>query len=366
MVLIALVTGSPSTLDLNLLGLSQIQKQEAKHLASTIKNNKRENRPSRFLFGVFSMDSPKERLRRQMLRETYLSYYKLHLGNHSRKDTICSLSELMENEEFINDRSKCQFVYTFVIGAGAPGSRPGRCFWGNLTCAGTSPSHMTLTHPEESVFSVASEYSQYSDVTLLNVRENVNDGKTETWFSYISALLSLERADLGVDFVGKLDSDAVIGVELLLRHYQRDAQRFKNDTNPYLFGGGEMIDAESCTERWGICGAASFIAPVFFGGGMMIISSLLARHAYLDGTDMERMEFSTKEWLPEDLLTANFAYRDPNITVRLIPLEEEELPLIFAHPRKEPADFVKEYWQNCGLNMSDVGKWNQTLSIWSP
>jgi hypothetical protein len=318
----------------------------------------------RFLFGIFSMDSPIEQIRRQTHRETYLSYYKLHLGNHTRQDTICSLSELIGNQDFINDRTKCQFVYTFVIGGGDPENSPARCFWGDTVCSGTSPSDMTLAQPNAK-FSHAAEYFKYNDITLLNIRENQHDGKSETWFSYVSALITVERPDLGVDFVGRLDSDAIIGVELLLNHYKRDAERFQNDSNPYLFGGGDYIDADFCFRTWRTCKRPEFIAPGFFGGGMMILSSPLARHAYLDGTVLERMEISTKARLPEDLLTANFAFRDPNITVRVVPLIKEEHAYIFVHDYKEPAEFANEYWSIIGLDKALEEKWNQTLSVWS-
>jgi hypothetical protein len=315
------------------------------------KKNKKDNN-FRFLFGIVSMDSPTEGGLRQAHRETYLSYYKLHLGtNHSRHDTICSLSELMNHQDWINDRSKCQFVYTFVIGGGNQ-TTPSRCLWGDGICGGTSTSTMIRDQPGSS-FPHAMEYSQYQDITLLNIRENLNEGKTDTWFSYVSALISLERPDLGVDFVGKLDSDTVTGVDLLLQHYKRDAILFANDSNPYLFGGGDLVDAEFCSRVWKICDTPNFTAPIFFGGGMMIFSSALARHAYLEGTLQGRIEFVTKQWLPEDLVTANFAYADPNITVRLVTLRQEERPLIFAHGLKTPTSFVDRYWQINGLNQSE-------------
>jgi hypothetical protein len=75
----------------------------------------------------------------------------------------------------------------------------------------------------------------------------------------------------------------------------------------------------------------------------------------------ERMERSTKTFLAEDMLTAMFAFRDPNITVRLIPLLDTEFFSIFLHSVKSPEDFAKIYWYNIGFIERMTEDWHPTL-----
>ncbi len=66
---------------------------------STTSNN---HRPVRFLWGIMSTLRPKDAIRRDVIRRTYLSY---------DSDRICSLSEANQKA------NSCQILYTFVVGA---------------------------------------------------------------------------------------------------------------------------------------------------------------------------------------------------------------------------------------------------------
>ena len=55
------------------------------------------------------------------------------------------------------------------------------------------------------------------DVTYLNIQENMNDGKSATWFKYASHVLP---ESLQIDFIGKVDSDCILHPPKLLRELE--------------------------------------------------------------------------------------------------------------------------------------------------
>jgi hypothetical protein len=104
--------------------------------------------PFRFLFAIMSMDSPSERVRRSVIRSTYLAHYDqwtleenvpnrnstrnsgggsgddvlLHNTNTKKKYQICTLKEFQHRWSTLHhDKVQCPFVYAFVLG-GYPSS----------------------------------------------------------------------------------------------------------------------------------------------------------------------------------------------------------------------------------------------------
>ena len=54
------------------------------------------------------------------------------------------------------------------------------------------------------------------DITLLNIRENMNDGKSQSWFAYTSTILTQEQ-DNDFDYIAKWDEDTIL---LLTEYFQ--------------------------------------------------------------------------------------------------------------------------------------------------
>jgi len=81
------------------------------------------------------------------------------------------------------------------------------------------------------------------DVTQLNIKENMEDGKTHTWFRYASTLTQV----LGVDYVGKMDSDTWLDIERFIEFMDNDLPPAPNSglDNRKRYGG-ILIEGVAC------------------------------------------------------------------------------------------------------------------------
>lgn len=171
------------------------------------------NRPPRMLVGVFT--TVEEKNRRQKLRDYIFK-------NPSRMDSrLCSLDEFMQR----NLPAECQVIYTFVVGA-------------NMNPKGP------LTHTDKSQMPILVNPKYLpeveSDVTYLNIRENMNKGKTPTWFKYASKISST-FGENSIDYIAKLDSDTLISIPNLL-----DMLNYDLPTVPRNVYGGIVCDEKAC------------------------------------------------------------------------------------------------------------------------
>jgi hypothetical protein len=213
--------------------------------------------PPRILLGIFTTNSPKETNRRKLIRKSYLSHYQiLAEANLSSEPTerICSLTDLLDGSTTRGSPTsmdECRIVYTFVMGAS------------NST---TAPTDLTEERQQDNYPYVldrsgSSDYER--DVLYLNIQENMNAGKTATWFKYASSVLPVPAADLGIDLVFKVDSDAVVVPRALLQNLnselennyiiQRPARnvyggitqvRRKGNEVPYMQGGLYFLSSD--------------------------------------------------------------------------------------------------------------------------
>lgn len=158
-------------------------------------SSSRLNLPFRMLLGIWSMDTPEGILRRKLIRSTYLSFEKqLQQANVTniaqRRSRICSLADLQLGN--FPDSGDCQLVYTFVIGAADK----------------TDP--QARTERVDGVMTIDRSASPdfERDSTYLNIIENLEKGKTTTWFAYGS---SPQIADsLQISLIAKVDSDTMM------------------------------------------------------------------------------------------------------------------------------------------------------------
>lgn len=280
----------------------------------------------RMLFGIFTYDSPNEADIRAANRETHLSYYK-NSPQENRTDLICSLAELLSNATLAQDPESCRVVYSFVMGGGVGNhsmrqkwskldSRretvsevKTRCLWEDPECGGKDITKWTLDAPKCSVSHVlAQELKQYDDITMLSIAENHELGKTDTWFTYMS-MLTRQRPELQIGFVGKLDSDNLVRWPVFLQYLTLSTKEI--DTIPFIYGGF-AINKKVCVGKvyGGICKQPSVIFDNFVSGAMAYLSTPLAQHVYMDGTTLERKR---EVWIVgEDLQLGNMAYSDPS------------------------------------------------------
>ena len=135
---------------------------------------------STMLFGIFFTLSEEESERRQMIRDKYLALSKVD-------ERVCNIQRYRKN------RFGCRLVYAFVVGSLEEGP--------------------TLHHNDSEPLVVEpADLKLYGDIVLeedvayLNIKENMEYGKSLTWFKYGASIVK----ELKIDYIGKIDSDAYL------------------------------------------------------------------------------------------------------------------------------------------------------------
>lgn len=140
------------------------------------------SRRLRVLFGILTADFKNDHAYRKRHRALF------KLWNDPR---VCSLPDFKARP--LETRYECEIIYTFVVG-GNP-SAPPELVDQSRPREVSKPIHGT-TCPD----------LNEPDVTLLNIRENMNEGKSQTWMSHGAEIA--EEYDL--DYVTKCDADALL------------------------------------------------------------------------------------------------------------------------------------------------------------
>jgi Galactosyltransferase len=134
----------------------------------------------RVLVGILSADFFNDQVYRKRHRTLF------QLWNDPR---VCSLPEFKSKP--LSERYVCELIYTFVIGANPK----------------ASPELVDNSRPFEvtrPITGVSRDLNE-PDMTLLNIRENMNEGKSQTWMYYGATIA--EEYDL--DYVAKCDADSI-------------------------------------------------------------------------------------------------------------------------------------------------------------
>jgi hypothetical protein len=135
----------------------------------------------RVFFGIISADSFNDRTYRARHRKLF------KLWNDPR---VCSLPDFLAKPKEI--RYHCEIIYTFVLGANQTASPE--------LVDDSRP--MLVTKP---VTGLSPDLND-GDMTLLNIKENMNQGKSQTWFKYAGKFAQ----DHDLDYVVKCDADSIL------------------------------------------------------------------------------------------------------------------------------------------------------------
>ena len=269
-----------------------------------ISNLSFEDRPTRFVFGIMTTDDDFDRRHRQAIRDTYLSYYK-HDEEH--KDRICSLNQLISGEV---PAGTCQLAYTFVVGGNKTGAKDfvDTAHTGSLT---TMPAN-------RSVFE--------RDVTYLNIKENMNEGKMQSWFKYATSL------DIPFDYVAKVDSDTMLYPPRFFSFCEESLPTHPQKQQIY---GGTPIDRKSCGKRWWC--RRRMEGRTYMAGALYFLSSNLAEH--IVSSDFSRhMKLAPRE----DVAIGNLVYSTSRPVSSVYVKDRHKL---WEHGRhlKHPDNYLKRW-----------------------
>ena len=133
----------------------------------------------RVLIGIFATRNDEE------YRERFRSLFDLH-------PLVCSLGRYKRMHEM---ETPCQLVYAFVMGGNPAGKAP------------------TMLLDESLPILVAGQDGgSDDDKVFLNIRENMNQGKSQTWFYYASCIMD----KLSFDYIDKADTDTMLHLDKFL------------------------------------------------------------------------------------------------------------------------------------------------------
>ena len=137
----------------------------------------------RVLFGILAADFPNDLTYRHRHRQLF------ELWNDPR---VCSLPEFRARP--LDTRYECELIYTFVLG-------------GNPDAPSTElvDDSRPMEVQKPVTYSNTTDLN-WPDMTLLNIRENMNEGKSQTWLKYGAEIAQ----EYGLDYVTKCDADSLL------------------------------------------------------------------------------------------------------------------------------------------------------------
>eukprot|EP00526_Cylindrotheca_closterium_P009944 CAMPEP_0113644644 /NCGR_PEP_ID=MMETSP0017_2-20120614/23500_1 /TAXON_ID=2856 /ORGANISM="Cylindrotheca closterium" /LENGTH=407 /DNA_ID=CAMNT_0000556273 /DNA_START=1 /DNA_END=1220 /DNA_ORIENTATION=- /assembly_acc=CAM_ASM_000147 len=156
------------------------------------------------LVGIFTtLDDPSKDWHRQ------------NLAQHPKR--ICALGDYESSSSTqmsSSEREACQVIYTFVMGGNTDPNAPTELFTvpddgENSNSKATQKKHHSLLVKNTSGQKDVHE----NDCTLLNIRENEHQGKSQTFFYFASLLLKQQAANDGtstIDYVMKVDAQTKV------------------------------------------------------------------------------------------------------------------------------------------------------------
>lgn len=251
------------------------------------------------LLGIFTTKTEEERSRRDIIRKTYLQ-------NENGK--WCTLNEYKKQ---IHDAHsfvvKCQIPYVFVVGS-AP-TRPTE----------HNDDAPLLTQPPE-------WFTEDEDVIHLNIKENMEDGKSVSYFKYASSLSD----EFGIDYMAKTDSDTLISSELFQKFIE--AELPPKPFNRRIYGGQSMANYDRNS--------------IYAAGEFYFMSSDLANYVSNVLTAGQREKFTAggkvTAFRPiEDVDMGTFVFSHPR-PVKFISLTPHQF---WVHGLKTESDWM-DWWNN--------------------
>lgn len=267
----------------------------------------------KMLLGILSYQAEKPALRRQLIRETYL-----RVGQDERDGRICQLrryQKLVDRGRY-EEADECIVLYCFVVTHAAHDDVPSDHYRTDRPL--TVDRRTIRTHQVGDV--------EHDDLVYLNIRENMNDGKTPAYFKWAASIAT----EYNLDYVFKVDDDTMISVPHLFRHVVDRLPPYPFNKRYY---GGRILDVNMC----GKSKRCHYISPNgYMAGQFYYLSPDLAHGVSNDDLD------PLPDTRTEDLDMGRAVFRWSDVHGQLIKIETHGRKYKpWEHPVKDPAEWTR-------------------------
>lgn len=145
--------------------------------------------------GIFSSDN--------MFDATHRKWHRRLINEIWKDERVCDLDRFRATKDNAF-RQKCELIYTFVVGANEDPNAP------TVRLEDTDTAQTPIELSGRFKNPVKPDIN-WADVTRLNIKENMNEGKSETWFYFGSKLSKqFENTNSPIDYIVKFDSDSML------------------------------------------------------------------------------------------------------------------------------------------------------------
>ena len=276
-----------------------------------------------FSYGVDGHGSVKRRGHRGPFKRRLEFRQYFNMVNDTR---ICALSQFlygkwMKRRHKFKDRVKdendeCQFIYTFVSG-----------FENNNTALPTEL--LANNRPIDNVQAYherLKDHHEDFDMTFLNIQENMNEGKSQTWFKYAASVMD----QYDIDYAIKTDMDSLI----IMDHFFDFVKNYLPPAGKRIYAGVLADKAFWGGSRYGVDGAATVnylreqaMVQIYMAGPLYVLSKDIVKW-------VSSKSFVNESWYEKiedhDVGMRVYDYPEPIQTIRI-----QEDQRFWVHPAKD-------------------------------
>lgn len=268
----------------------------------------------KFFWGIMSTLSGEDKIRRSVIRQTYLSYYKQSKTTNT-PHRICSLTAYRSNTI---PRDECEMIYAFVVGGAKDATK-------DLVDEAPDRRPLELKPPSD----------EEDDLVYLNIHENAFEGKMQSYFKWVTALVADNT--ISVDYIAKVDSDTI----LFPHRWFSFTESFLLPApyNRHIYGGipSDRLDCGGL-RKWH---CREMVGPNYMSGELYFLSTDMAEFIVSDRLGVAKRK--SNEYFTEDLTIGNFVHLYRDGPILQVVITDKHALWEHGDKLKDPRDYVRRW-----------------------